>query len=266
MTIALESMAVAMPEVEGHPNRAAFRGVLTVVDAPSQRAPSGSNGRRVILTKSAAEAALPSLLGMALDYAPSFDRHDVRRKVGVITSAEIVGRNLEVGGYLYAKDFPEIVEEIAKAGQRPARETNFRTASTSPRPTAELDLEQALAQEARKDGAPSAMVMQAAVQTPRVQTEGARLRATLSAAVERIRSLTTALRGELRSDVAVPALRAEAEGSAAAGLGMSYEVTDVIVADRRARVWALMMVTFTGAAILRKNKAAYQDTWIELST
>ncbi len=44
MTIALESMAVAMPEVEGHPNRAAFRGVLTVVDAPSQRSPSGRKG------------------------------------------------------------------------------------------------------------------------------------------------------------------------------------------------------------------------------
>ena len=54
---------------------------------------------------------------MALDYAPAFDRHDVRRKVGVITSAEIVGRNLEVGGYLYAKDFPEIVEEIGKDGK-----------------------------------------------------------------------------------------------------------------------------------------------------
>ena len=117
MTIALESMAVAMPEVEGHPNRAAFRGVLTVVDVPSQRAPAGSKGRRVLLTKGAAEAALPSLLGMALDYAPSFDRHDVRRKVGVITSAEVVGRNLEVGGYLYAKDFPEIVAEIAREGR-----------------------------------------------------------------------------------------------------------------------------------------------------
>ena len=42
MTIALESMAVAMPEVEGHPNRAGFRGVLTIVDVPSQRAPAGS--------------------------------------------------------------------------------------------------------------------------------------------------------------------------------------------------------------------------------
>ena len=39
----------------------------------------------------------------------------MRRKVGVITRAEIVGRNLELGGYLFARDFPEIVEEIAKS-------------------------------------------------------------------------------------------------------------------------------------------------------
>ena len=50
------------------------------------------------------------------------------------------------------------------------------------------------------------------------------------------------------------------------GLGMSYEVTDVALANRRARVWTLTKVTFTGAAILRKNKAAYQETWIELGS
>ena len=61
-------------------------------------------------------------------------------------------------------------------------------------------------------------------------------------------------------------LRAEAAGTAAMGLGMSYEVTDVALESRRARVWTLTKVTFTGAAILRKNKAAYQETWIELGS
>jgi len=225
MTIALESMAVEMPAVEGHPNRAEFRGVLTVVDAPSQRAPSGSKGRRVMLTKTAAEEALPSLLGMALDYAPSFDRHDVRRKVGVITSAEVVGRNLEVGGYLYAKDFPEIVEEVAKWGRRPA---GFRL--TEPE--------------------------------RRYPSEGARLRASLSAAVARIRNLTASTQEAIRATMSL-GFRAEAGGTAP-GLGMSFEVTDVILEDPRARVWTLVKVTFTGAAMLRKDKAAYQDTWIEL--
>jgi hypothetical protein len=229
--IALESMAVAMPEVKGHPNRAAFRGVLTVVDAASQRAPSGSGGRRVVLPKKVAESALPSLLGMALDYAPSFDRHDVRRKVGVITSAEIVGRNLEVGGYLYARDFPEIVEEIGKEGRGSLREIKVSRPSTPP----------------------SATVM---------KSEGFKLRASLAEAVERLRSLTAGVRAS--REVGVPFLRAESNGTGAAGLGMSYEVTDVVLADRRARVWTLTKVTFTGAAILRKSKAAYQETWIEL--
>src|SRR5579863_763805 len=145
--IELESMAVTMPEVKGHPNRAAFRGVLTVVDVASQRAPSGSGGHRVMLPKKVAEAALPSLLGMALDYAPSFDRHDVRRKVGVITSAEIVGRNLEVGGYLYARDFPEIVEEIGKLGR-----TVKNLPWTPPRLTAGMRLVQTPPRERADEG------------------------------------------------------------------------------------------------------------------
>ena len=93
----------------GHPNREAFRGVLTLVDVASDKPPAGARGHRVVLTRAAAEAALASLLGMALDYSPSLDRHDAQRKVGVITRAEIVGRQLELGGHLFAKDFPEIV-------------------------------------------------------------------------------------------------------------------------------------------------------------
>jgi hypothetical protein len=173
-----------------------------------------------VLTKEAAEAALPSLIGMALDYAPSFDRHDVRRKVGVITRADVVGRNLEVGGYLYAKDFPDIVAEVAKSG----------------RPMAGM------------------------------RTEGARLRASLAAAVERIRSLTASIQNGNGEDATPAVLRAEAAGTEGGELGMSFEVTEVVPADKRARVWTLVKVTFTGAAILRKAKAAYQDTWIGLSS
>jgi hypothetical protein len=45
---------------------------------------------------------------------------------------------------------------------------------------------------------------------------------------------------------------------------MSYEIADARVADMSAKVWTLTRVTFTGAAILRRDKAAYRDTWIEL--
>lgn len=57
----------------------------------------------------------------------------------------------------------------------------------------------------------------------------------------------------------------EATSHAGRELGMSFEVTNVNVLDRDARIWRLIDVTFTGAAILRKDKAAYPETWIELS-
>jgi hypothetical protein len=181
MNIELESMAIEMPRVAGHPNREQFHGVLTLVDVISDKAPAGARGHRVVLTRTAAEAALASLLGMGLDYAPSLDRHDTQRKIGVITRAEIVGKKLELGGYLFAKDFPEIVREIGY---------------------------------------------------------GSDLRRRLSAL--------------------------QAKDSSQHSLGMSYEIADARVADMRSSIWTLTHVTFTGAAVLRRDKAAYRDTWIEL--
>jgi hypothetical protein len=245
--IELKSMAVTMPEVVGHPNRAAFEGVLTMVDMPSQRAPSGARGHLVVLTKRAAEAALPSLLGMALDYSPTLDRHDVRCKVGVITRAEVVGRNLELGGYLFARDFPEIVEEIVKSG----RGGDHRTLDSF------------------GEKRMQAMTVHAGISRREfVWTEGSRLRASLRAAAGQIRSLAAVMRQRPReTGIFCSTIRAETSiASGAAGLGLSYEVTDVQVADTRERVWSLAKVTFTGAAILRRDKAAYRNTWIELST
>ncbi len=248
--IELKSMAVAMPEVAGHPNRAAFTGVLTMVDVPSQRAPDGAKGHLVVLTKRAAEAALPSLLGMALDYSPGLDRHDARRKVGVITRAEIVGRNLELGGYLFAKDFPEIVGEIAKS--RPGK---YKPADSM------------------RARLVNAGVIHAAV-SPTLSAswrEGCQLRASLQVAAGRILSLSAETKRKTNGTTghAVEAgLTIRAESCTAAGpsgLGLSYEVTAVEIADKSAQVWKLLKVTFTGAAILRRDKAAYRDTWIELA-
>jgi hypothetical protein len=176
MGLQLQSMAIEMPPVARHPNRISFAGVLTMIDTPSDKAPSGARGHRVLLTKAATDRALPSLLGMALDYAPSLDRHDARRKVGIITSAEVLPGNtvklqkpslLQISGYLFAKDFPEIVREIR-----------------------------------------------------------------------------TRRRG---------------------GLGMSYEIADAHVDDPSASIWTVSDFTFTGAAILRREEAAYRETWIEIS-
>ena len=43
---------------------------------------------------------------------------------------------------------------------------------------------------------------------------------------------------------------------------MSYEIADARVADMRAKVWTLTHVTFTGAAMLRREKRriGYMDS------
>jgi len=165
--LTMRAMAVQIPEVAGHPNRLPFEGCLTLVDVASDRAPSGARGHRVLLTREAAEAALPSLLGMAVDYKAGWDGHDARQKCGIITTAKLEGCKLMVGGYLFARDFPEM--------------------------------------EARLGGVVAG-----------VQAEG--------------------------------------------DMGMSYELADAHVADMRAPVWTLTRATFTGAAILLREKAAYRAT------
>lgn len=166
--IEMRAMAVEFPEVHGHPNRLPFEGILTLVDVPSDKAPSGARGHRVILTREAAEAALPSLLGMAVDYKAGWDGHDARQKCGIITSARLDGQRLRVAGYLFARDFPEMEQRIG---------SGLEAGST---------------------------------------------------------------------------------------MGMSYELADAHVRDLRAPVWTLTRATFTGAAILLREKAAYRATSFRL--
>lgn len=164
----LEAMSVHIPPFEGHPNRVPFEGVLTVVNSASDKAPTGARGHRVLLTSEAAERALPSLLGMAIDYRPGWDGHDARRKIGLLTEAWIEGKQIKVRGYLYARDFPDVAKGIQAHG-------------------------------------PNA-------------------------------------------------------------LGMSYELADARVENLRADIWKLVRVTFTGAAILLRDKAAYRNTSFRMAS
>ena len=50
----MRAMAVEFPVVHGHPNRLPFEGVLTLIDVPGDKAPSGARGHRVVLTREAA--------------------------------------------------------------------------------------------------------------------------------------------------------------------------------------------------------------------
>ena len=163
----LEALAVALPEVAGHPNRVPFEGVLTRIDEASNRPPSGARGHRVILSRAAALVALPSLMGMAVDFAKGWDGHDARRKCGIITHADVDGNCLRVSGYLFGKDFPEVVERMRQ--------------------------------------------------------------------------------------------------SATGAMGMSYEIADAHVEDMNAEIWTLTRATFTGAAILLREKAAYRNTSFQLA-
>jgi hypothetical protein len=110
---------------------------------------------------------------MAVDYKAGWDGHNARQKCGIITTANLEGKEADGGGYLFARDFPE----------------RWRNGSGGP--------------------------LVASSTEPRC-TE---------------------------SD-----------------MGMSYELADAHVADMRAPVWTLTRATFTGAAILLREKAAYRAT------
>ncbi|WP_241974640.1 hypothetical protein [Paraburkholderia sp. BL17N1] len=103
----LWGMSLNVPEVANHPNRMPFSGVLTFVNQPSDLPPGGSGGKRTYLPKDVAEKALESLLGMAVDFSADLSAHDVTRKLGVITGAEIVGDEVRIEGFFYAHDFPQ---------------------------------------------------------------------------------------------------------------------------------------------------------------
>ncbi len=61
-----------------------------------------------------------------------------------------------------------------------------------------------------------------------------------------------------------PELMGELRKGGPRQLGMSYEITDARIEDLRASIWTIREFLFTGAAVLRRDKAAYQNTWIEL--
>jgi len=154
---------------ETHCNRSPFEGVLTFVDRPSERSPNGARGHSVFVPKDVAESALPGLLGMGVCYKSSWDGHDQRRKIGVIDGAAIEGCEVKVWGYLYGRDFPDVLKALDR------------------------------------------------------------------------------------------------KSASKLAFGMSYELADAHVADMRCKIWTLTRFTFTGAAILLRERAAYDGTSFWLS-
>ena len=116
---AIDALAMTLPLLDApHPNKVPFSGVLTRVDEPSDRPPSGARGRCILLPTAVAQCALPTLIGMAVDMVPDLSDHDARAKIGVITEASLQGRDLVIAGYLYGKDFPDAVAAIQEGARR----------------------------------------------------------------------------------------------------------------------------------------------------
>jgi len=190
--------------------------VLTFVGIPSDKAPAGAQGHRVLLTPPAAERALPSLLGMGLDYTPTLDRHDARRKVGIITRAELLPRS-------------GVASEVRAQPIASESGTSLRSRGAGER------LRAAAANRPRSNAA--------------------------------VRMTPTTLRIDVSGYIFArdfPELIDEMRKGGPRALGMSYEITDARIEDLRASIWVVNEFLFTGAAVLRRDKAAYQNTWIAL--
>lgn len=99
-----------------HPNRVPFSGVLTFVDEPSDKAPTGGRRHRLLIKKEAAQEALHTLIGMAVNFSSCFKTHNAMSKCGVITGAHIAGKELRVEGFVYGKDFPVLIKTLNAEG------------------------------------------------------------------------------------------------------------------------------------------------------
>lgn len=104
----IQAVSLEFPDIPGgHINKMPFSGILTRIDEPSDSPPGGAGGKRVLLTRAAAEGALASLLGMGVDLTKDLDGHDAQKKIGIITSAHIDGSALRIAGFIYSADFPQ---------------------------------------------------------------------------------------------------------------------------------------------------------------
>jgi len=98
-----------------HPNKVPFKCALFHCDKPSDASPHGAGGKLIQISSTVASRDLHTFIGMALniDYANGMADHDPRFKVAVIEKAELDMQGTAwIEGYIYAKDFPEVVATI----------------------------------------------------------------------------------------------------------------------------------------------------------
>lgn len=78
-----------------------FTGILCLLDTPSDRAPRGTRGNRLLLPREVAHAALPSLAGRPINATHRLDGHDKERVVGEIRRGRIFRNRLLVQGFVH---------------------------------------------------------------------------------------------------------------------------------------------------------------------
>jgi len=158
---------------------------------------------------------------MALDYAPALDAHDARRKIGIITQADIVPMPQSKTSRLTG----------APAGAPPlSPASGDRVGSQKPIGTGAPPLSPGFGD---RVGSQSP--------TGRIAISGYLFAHDFPDVVDEIRA------------------------QASSTLGMSYEIADATVPNQEAAIWTVTGFTFTGAAVLRRDKAAYPQTWIALA-
>lgn len=104
-----------MSDAGTHPNKAPFKCALFKVDEPSDGPPGGAGGKKIRISSSVCDKYLQTFVGMALniDYANGMADHDTRFKVAVIEKAyRSIDGYAWIDGYIYAKDFPDVVATI----------------------------------------------------------------------------------------------------------------------------------------------------------
>lgn len=97
-------------------NRQPFSGILCTLDEASKKAPMSSTGKKAVITKAAAEKALPSLEGQPVNVTwnspdGKFSGHDTT-VIGVFSKGWVQDDSIWVEGYLFNETFPKICASI----------------------------------------------------------------------------------------------------------------------------------------------------------
>lgn len=127
----LEAMSPVMPTMAvPHVNAMPFRGTLVRLDQPSDNAPNGSGGKRIILTRGAA-AGLGTLLGMPVNASASRSDHS-QQKVGVVTGVQIENDAIVVDGHFFRADFEALSATIKAQQSTPGMSFKAQSLVTEP--------------------------------------------------------------------------------------------------------------------------------------